>query len=181
MENRNMCCPQQLNRQLRLLWSQHVYRTRFFIISTAAELADLPYVTKWLLQNPGDFAAVLQRFYGRARAERFKQLFTSHLTIAAELVNAAKSGDTAKADSARARWYANADEIAAFLSAMNPFWNRETWTDMLYDHLEMTENEAALRLTGKYPEDIAEFNRIEDEALKMADVMSDGIIRQFCR
>ena len=169
----------RLNNRLRKLWPQHVYRTRFFIISTASELADLPFVTKWLLRNPGDFAAALEPFYGKARADWLRQLLTDHLMIAGELVNAAKNHETAKVELARKRWYGNADEIAEFLAKINPYWSREKWTKLLYDHLRMTEREAVLRLSGKYPEDIAEFGSIENEALEMADYMLEGMIRQF--
>lgn len=48
-----------LMQRLRQLWEQHVYWTRFFIISTAAGLADLAPVTERLLQNPKDFARAL--------------------------------------------------------------------------------------------------------------------------
>ncbi len=179
MKKAKFSCSIWLNNKLRLLWSQHVYRTRLFIISTASELADLPYTTKWLLQNPGDFAAVLEPFYGKHRADKFELLLTEHLTNAAELVNAAKNKETAKADSARKRWYKNADEIAEFLSNINPYWNRQKWTNMLYSHLKMTENEAIFRLSGKYPEDIDTFNSIEREAMEMADYMASGMSRQF--
>lgn len=58
-----------LMQRLRQLWEQHVCWTRFFIISTAAGLADLSPVTDRLLQNPKDFApgtdAVFQRAHGR--------------------------------------------------------------------------------------------------------------------
>lgn len=52
---------------------------------------------------------------------------------------------------------------------------------MMFSHLEMTEKEATLRLSGKYEADIKMFNNIEDEALKMADYMSCGIIQQCFR
>lgn len=45
-----------LMNRIRQLWEQHVYWTRFFIISTAADLGDLEPVTNRLLQNPKDFA-----------------------------------------------------------------------------------------------------------------------------
>lgn len=169
-----------LMKELRTLWEQHVYWTRFFIISTAAGLGDLQPVTDRLLRNPGDFAAALAPFYGAKLSNCFKDLFTQHLLIAADLVNAAKAGETAKADDARKRWYANADELACFLAGINPCWREATWRAMLYDHLDMTEQEAVLRLGGHYAEDIEVFDRIEEEALHMADAMSGGIIRQFC-
>lgn len=99
--------------------------------------------------------------------------------IAADLLNAAKNGETEKADCARKKWYRNADEIACFLSSVNPCWSKTKWQEMLYSHLEMTEKEATLRLQGKYDEDIKVFDDIENEALKMANYMFCGIINRF--
>ncbi|MDD6334603.1 MAG: hypothetical protein PUB04_09145 [Clostridia bacterium] len=76
--------------RIRNLWEQHVYWTRFFIISTASDLADLQYITNRLLENPKDFAEMLTPFYGLRNAKHFEELFTQHLTIGAELVNASK-------------------------------------------------------------------------------------------
>ncbi len=164
---------------LRKLWEQHVYWTRFFIISTAADLGDLEPVTKRLLQNPGDFAAAFAPFYTSKITDEFKNLLTQHLLIAADLVNAAKNQESAKVEEARRKWYMNADDIAKFLSDINPYWNKEKWRTLLYSHLKMTEKEAVLRLSEKYAEDIKIFDMIEKEALEMADLMSFGIICQF--
>lgn len=164
-----------LMNQLRLLWTQHVYWTRFFIISTAANLADLEPVTNRLLRNPKDFARLLAPVYGEKTAERFQELFTQHLLIAADLVNAAKNGQTEKENAAREKWYQNAEEIAAFLSSINSCWSKMKWQNMLYSHLKMTEQEATLRLQGNYEADIKVFEGIEREALQMADYMWEGI------
>ena len=50
---------------------------------------------------------------------------------------------------------------------------------MLYTHLDLTKNEVSLRLQGKYAEDVANFDRIEMEALEMADYFTMGIVYQF--
>lgn len=165
--------------EMRELWTQHVYWTRFFIISTISELDDLKCVTNRLIENPGDFARVLRNFYGTAKAETFKKLLTEHLKIGGDLVNAAKDGNTEKADTLRKKWYENADDIAEFLCRINPFWNENEWRDMLYSHLELTEKEVGYRLKKEYPKDIANFDTIENEAMEMADYMSQGIIKQF--
>ncbi len=177
----NYFSPRQLElvNTLRRLWMEHVMWTRSFIISTAANLPDLDAVTKRLLRNPADFAAILSRFYGEPNARKFESLLRDHLLIAAALVNAAKAGDTKTADEQRQKWYANADDIAAFLSEINPFWSRENWQAMLYDHLKMTENEAGQYLTGQYPASIEQYDSIQNQALRMADDMSYGIINQF--
>lgn len=168
-----------LMNQLRQLWTQHVYWTRLFIVSTVFGLPDLEPVTNRLLQNPADFAKLLMPIYGAETANRFKTLLTEHLSIASDLLNAAKNKETDKADAARVKWYKNADEIAAFLPTVNPYWNEARWRSMLYNHLEMTEREATLQLQGNYPASIKLFESVENEALKMADYMAEGIIKQF--
>lgn len=106
------CNRQEIINKMRKLWSQHVYWTRFFIISTAEELPDLKYVTNRLLENPGDFAKVFKIFFCEQKANEFKKLLTEHLQIAGDLVNADKDGNTAKADELRKKWYENADDMA---------------------------------------------------------------------
>jgi hypothetical protein len=170
-----------LNNMLRLLWEQHVWWTRSFIISVAADLPDLNVVTARLLRNPKDFQAALEPLYGPEIAAEFARLLTEHLTIAAELVQAAKAGDTARAADAERRWYRNADEIACFLARINPFWSQEEWRAMLHEHLAMTKDEAVAVLSGRFEQSIQIFDQVELQALEMADVMTEGIVRQFPR
>lgn len=167
-----------LMNRIRQLWEQHVYWTRFFIISTAANLNDLKPVTDRLLQNPKDFAQLLTPLYGVKTACRFQELFTQHLLIAADLVNAAKNGEKEKVDCAREKWYENADEIAAFLASVNRCWKEARWKEMLHCHLKMTEKEALLYLQGNYAASIEVFDKIENEALNMADDMFCGTIHK---
>lgn len=174
LNGRQIC----LMNQLRVLWQQHVYRTRFFIISTAADLPDLKAVTQWLFENPGDFAKTLAPIYGCEAAKRFETLLHEHLAIGGELVNAAKNQNRKLADSARKRWYKNADDIAAFWACLNGCRIEENWKRMLYSHLDMTEKEAVLRLKGDYAADIKMFDSIEKEALKMADCMFFDIVNR---
>ncbi|MDD4003223.1 MAG: acetylglutamate kinase [Clostridia bacterium] len=181
MFSQNILDSQQvmLSNTIRRLWFEHILWTRFFIISTAEELGDLEFVTQRLLKNPSDFGEVLGKFYDKSVADRFIKLFTDHLLIAADLVNAAKAGDSKSAEMARIRWYDNADDIAGFFAKINPFWSERQWQQMLYEHLELTEEEAAQRLAGNYQRDIELFDDIEEQALHMADVMTRGLLRQF--
>ncbi|MDF2473575.1 MAG: hypothetical protein K0R21_1357, partial [Anaerocolumna sp.] len=58
-------------------------------------------------------------------------------------------------------------------------WSQSVWKEMMYDHLSMLEHEVSARIQGRYQEDIAVYDDIQKQALMMADVMSEGIIRQF--
>ncbi|MEA5057656.1 MAG: LysM domain-containing protein [Anaerotignum propionicum] len=167
-----------LNNRLRLLWEQHVYWTRMFITSLVFGLPDAEYVANRLLQNPKDFAVVLWEFYEEDDVSTFVELFTDHLNIAAELVKAAKAGDSAAAADAEKRWYANADMIAEFFENINPYWSAREWKKLLYNHLAMTKEVAVNMLNQKYENSIRDFNNIEQEALLMADTMTQGILKQ---
>lgn len=164
---------------MRMLWEQHVVWTRLTIISIVENLPDVELVTKRLLRNPKDFENALEPFYGNRIASEFNSLLTSHLTIAADLVKAAKAGDSKAAAKFEKEWYANADEIASFLGSINPYWPREEWRKMLYEHLSLTKSEAVDLITKKYKESIEVYDKIEMQALEMADMMAEGIIKQF--
>jgi hypothetical protein len=170
---------QTLSNHMRLLWEQHVYWTRMLILSMAFGLPDTEFVANRLLRNPKDFEAALRPFYGEDIAAKFAELFTSHLTIAAELVKAAMAGNSDAAADAEKRWYANADQIAAFFGSLNPYWSAQEWQKMLYDHLAMTKTEAVDILTQGYMNSIGTFENIEQQAMVMADTMTRGIVKQF--
>lgn len=169
----------ELVNDMRMLWEQHVAWTRMTIISMAAGLPDTEAVTQRLLRNPDDFEKALTPYYGREKAANFSRLFKTHLVIAAELVRAAKAGDSKAAADAEKRWYANADEIAAYLSSINPYWSEQALKTMLHEHLALTKEEAVERLNQNYEADIAVYDRIEKQALTMADVLARGIVKQF--
>lgn len=163
----------------RMLWEQHVYWTRMAVMGIVHNLPEAELIQKRLLRNPVDFANTLLPFYGEDAATDFEKLFTDHLTIAAELVKAVKAGDNAAATNANKRWHDNADQIAAFLASVNPYWADDDWSAMLNEHLNLLADNAAQMITGKHEESINGFDDIEMQALEMADVMADGLAMQF--
>ena len=76
------------------------------------------------------------------------------------------------------RWHENAEQIATFLSGANPHWSRADLLSMLNTHLSLTTTEATLRLQRNWGEDAANFDRIFDQAMAMADALSSGVIAQ---
>lgn len=169
----------ELRNTWRVLWEQHVAWTRMTIISDVFGLPDLSFVAGRLLYNAQDMAVVIRRFYGDLAANTFKELMTAHLLIAIDLVNAAKAGDAAAVVEAEKRWYGNADDIAGFLAHLNPYWPQDAVKTMLYHHLALTKKEAEAILAGEYNLSIQLYDRIEQQALEMADAFAEGIIKQF--
>ncbi|MEK4230558.1 hypothetical protein [Solibacillus sp. FSL H8-0538] len=169
----------ELKSMNRLLWLEHVNWTRMTISSIVFNLPDLPFVQERLLQNATDLGNFLRPFYGDQLADRFAVLIKEHLVIAAELVTAAVKGDTQTADAKEKEWYRNADDIAAFLSSINPYLGKEELQKMFYTHLALTKSEAVSMIQKNYKLSIDIFDQIEAQALEMADMISSAIIMQF--
>lgn len=165
---------------MRKLWEDHITWTRLYIISAAADLPDQQLTAGRLLQNQVDIGDAIKPFYGEEAGDQLTALLTDHILIAVDLINAAKAGDQAAFADANARWYANADDIAAFLNAANPEeWPLEEMRMMMREHLDLTLQEASARLSGDFAADIAAYDAIHLQILEMADMLSEGIINQF--
>ncbi|HTM23079.1 MAG TPA: hypothetical protein VL172_21310 [Kofleriaceae bacterium] len=163
------------------LWEDHVTWTRVFIISAVAGSPDKDAATKRLLQNQDDIGNAIKPFYGDAAGAKLTALLREHILIAADVVTAAKAGDKAKLDAANTRWHANADEIAAFLAKANPAWHLDDMKAMMKDHLDLTTAEAVARIHEDWNADVAAYDKVHDQILKMSKMLSDGIVQQFPR
>jgi hypothetical protein len=170
----------EFSNTMRKLWEDHIIWTRQFIVSDLAGLPDTSLAAQRLLMNQDDIGDAIKPFYGDSAGEQLSSLLRQHILIAAELLDAAKRGDTAAFNDANTRWYANADEIAAFLAAANPdYWPLDDMKAMMHDHLDLTLQEASARLAGNWSADITAFDQIHLQILSMADMLSQGIINQF--
>jgi hypothetical protein len=164
----------------RKLWEDHIVWTRQFIVSAIADLPDTEAAAGRLLANQDHIGNAIKPYYGEAAGEQLSALLRDHILIAADLLEAAKDGDSAGVEEANARWHANANDIADFLSAANPrHWTKSEMREMMAEHLEWTLNEAVARLNADWSADIHAYNRIHRDILHMADMLSVGIIKQF--
>jgi hypothetical protein len=162
------------------LWDDHVSWTRLYIVSALAGLPDKDAVAQRLLQNQTDIGNAIKPYYGDAAGNKLTELLRTHILTAGDIITYAKSGDNAKMQEASNRWYANADEIASFLSGANPqHWPMAEMKKMMHDHLDLTAQELSYRLKGDWPNDIATFDKVHTQILQMADMLSSGIIEQF--
>ena len=168
--------------EMRKLWEDHIVWTRMAIVSLTSDTADTEASVGRLLQNQTDIGDAVKPFYGDAAGTELTRLLREHITIAAELIGAAKTGDEAGVAAAQAAWGANADAIAEFLQGANPrHWPLAELQAMLHDHLDLTTQEAVARLQGDWAADVAAYDEIHVQALHMADMLSVGIVKQFPR
>jgi len=164
---------------MRRLWTDHVVWTRGYIIAATTNDPGTPQVAARLMRNQEDIGNAVKPYYGDAAGAKLTTLLKEHISIAVDLVAAAKASDNAKVADADRRWHNNSAELATFLSGANPNWPRETLRTMLDEHLRLTTEEAKARLEKRWADDTRIFDEILGQALHMADALSDGIIKQF--
>lgn len=168
-----------LRTAMRTLWADHVIWTRGFIVAAVNDDPSAPAALARLLRNQEDIGNAIVPFYGPAAGARLTELLKEHITIAGDLVVAAKAGNSAAQADADRRWHANAADIATFLSGANPHWPRATLVSMLNTHLALTTQAAVARLQRNWNGDVTTFDRIFAQAMEMADALTDGIRAQF--
>jgi hypothetical protein len=169
-----------LNQTMRKLWEEHVTWTRLYIVSALSGLPDAQPTADRLLRNQDDIGNAMKPFYGAAAGDQLTALLRTHITQAADLVKAAKAGDNAALGKAKNAWFANADDIATFLSQANPKnWPADQVKAMMHTHLDQTIAEATDHLKGNTTQEIADYDAIENHILKLADTLSTGIVAQY--
>lgn len=175
------CCKEKVSLQLtmRKLWEDHITYTRNYIISALADLEDTNAVAARLLKNQDDIGDAIKPYYGRSAGNKLSELLRNHIIIATEVVKAAKMGNREELDKSQTKWKANADDIAVFLSDANKNWSKRTLTNMLYQHLKFTTGEVVSRLNKNWEDDIRFYDKGHMHMLKFADVLTEGIEKQF--
>lgn len=168
-----------LHQDMRQLWSDHVIWTRDYIVAAVGDQPDAQAAATRLLKNQDDIGAAIAAYYGKPAGDKLTALLKEHITIAVDIIKFAKAGDKASQQQADAKWKKNAEDIADFLAKANPNWPRATLVDMMNRHLSTTTDEVVARLTKNWDADVKAFDAVYAHILMMADLLSDGIVKQF--
>jgi len=177
--NNKISKSEQLRMAMYKLWEDHIVWTRNVILNIMDDLPGTDQAVNRLLQNQDDIGNAVKPFYGEAGGKELTRLLREHITIAADLLKAAKIGNNSAFDATNKKWFANADEISGFLSKANPNWKLNDMKKMMNDHLTLTTEEAVARLKKDYVADVKAYDKVHEEILMMADMLTDGIIKQF--
>lgn len=187
MVNENYYAPEDLKDAMKLLWLQQIMWTRFLMVSMLSDLPDLEVVTNRLFESPKDFSDLFAWYYGKDIAGQFEELLRKHLTLTVNLINSYKIAfslhqpieNSSMSKQIEQAWYDNAKQISSFISKINPNWNENQLNTILRDHLDMTKDEIIKHLYGQYAADVYQYDFIEYHILMLADILSNGIIKQF--
>ena len=168
-----------LKQDMRKLWTDHVVWTRDYIIAAVGDQPNAQAAANRLMKNQEDIGNAVGKIYGPAAGQQLTTLLKDHISIAVDLIKAAKAGDKAAQQKADAKWQQNAMDIAAFLSKANPNWPRVTLVDLMKGHLSTTTDQVVARLNKRWEDDIRAFDEVYRHILMLSDALADGIVKQF--
>lgn len=163
----------------RKLWINHVLWTRNYIISDMNSLEDKAQVLERLLKNQDDIGNSIKPYYGEEAGNKLSSLLREHIKLAGQVLDAAQSGNKNDFEKNNKLWYQNAEQIADFLSSANPNYSNKTLKIMLHKHLDLILEAVNARLKKDWKADIDAYDRGDDHMIMFADILSDGIIKQF--
>jgi len=164
---------------MRKFWVDHITWTRMWLVSFANDTGDSQAIATRLLKNQEDIGNAIKPYYGEDAGNMLTALLKEHITLAVEVVTAAKANDTDVLDAANTKWYDNANQIADFLASANPNWSATELRNMMKDHLDTLTQETTDILNKNYESGIAVYDTIHNHILILADTLSSGIVKQF--
>lgn len=104
-------------------------------------------------------------------------LLKSNITMSKNFIKARKAGDTSMSLDAEEGMKTNAVSIAAFLSGLNPVWSHTLLETMLLDYISLLREETISHLNKNSDTDIAAHEKLQKHAIKIADALTDGIVK----
>lgn len=169
----------KLREDMRKVWTDHVVWTRNYTVSAVDGTPDQGKMLERLLQNQVDIGNAIKPYYGEAAGNQLAKLLKDHILIAGKVLDAAKSQNQADLKKYNTEWYKNGDDIVEFLSGLNNNWSLNELRDMFHMHLQLVTDGVVARIKKDPAADILALDKGTLHMLIFADVLSDGIIKQF--
>jgi hypothetical protein len=165
---------------MRGLWTDEADWTRLVLTANAADASDASEIdaaAQRLSRDPIEIGEAVKPFYGERAGQELAVLLRGHLRGAAEVLSAVRANDAAGLEAARRAWYANAGEIAAFLSDADPRrFPRAEVEPMLRVPMDLVLHAASDQRQGRLSESLSDFDRARREGQHVAEMLSVGIL-----
>lgn len=171
--------PGELRMEMRRIWDDQATYTRNFIIAALEMSPDQGPVIDAFLSHQVVIAGALAPFYGEAASNQLALLLREHVFVTGDLLRTISEGDVERVPRAHANWVDNCQQIAAYLAMLNPRWNRKQLDAALQAYLDLTMDEIAGRSIRNWEHDVTAYERVSAHTARLADFISNGIIRQF--
>ena len=165
-----------LETAMRGWWADEADWTRL-VLTAAPGAPELEATAQRMLRDPGEIGEAVKPYYGETAGKELAALLRVHLQGAANVLAAFRAGDEGRLEAAKQAWYGNAGEIATFLSDADPRrFQRSEIEPMLRRPLDLVLRGAIDHREGRHVESASDFDRARMEGLRVAEILSNGIL-----
>lgn len=163
--------------RIRMLWFDLIAWVRFYMLSRYEEIGKPDEVLARLRQVPLEYVSNLEKIFGEhpGEEELLRQL-NEYIDLIDALITAQMEGDQAEIDRITRLLYQNANERAASVSSINPYWTEDGWRARMYNHLRYTIDESSALLAKNYVKSFNIFSMLMNLAGSASDYLAQGLI-----
>ena len=170
----------EMQQNLRDLWVGHIFWVRHVVSNIATnEPEERDAAEKEVVENTKQIASAMAPFYGEAVSEKLYRLLDTNIGAVREYSEATATGDKRQQDAALAHLASNADEIADFLSHLNPYLHKDTVRSLIATHgahhvLQINQYKAK-----DYAPLGATWPMMRQHIYVIADTLTTALVKQF--
>jgi hypothetical protein len=126
---------EEMKQTLRDLWVGHIFWVRHVVSNIATnDPEERDAAEKEVVENTKQIANAMAPFYGEAASEKLYRLLDGNIAAVREYSEATIAENKQQQDAALVHLASNADEIADFLSHLNPYLHKDTVRNLIATH-----------------------------------------------
>lgn len=160
-----------------MFWFDLTNWTRAFMLSRYQDVGNEDEVYARLQRVVTDFINNLKQVFGDTPAVNELQLaLNAYIDLIDSLITAQMDGNVEQVDLITRQLYQNADNIAASLAAITPYWDQDEWRTILYNNLRSTLDETTMFLTEDYARNLDIFSTLISQSESSGDYLAQGVL-----
>jgi len=170
----------ELQQNLRDLWVGHIFWVRHIVSNIATnDPEERDAAEKEVETNTKQIANTITPFYGEAAAEKFHRLLDGNVGAVEEYSEATVAGNKRQQDAALAHLASNADEIADFLSRLNPYLQKDIVRSLIATHGAHHVLQINQYKMKDYAPLGATWPMMRQHVYVIADTLTTALVKQF--
>ncbi len=180
VENTNPARVAEMKQAFRDLWVGHIFWVRHVVSNDATHnQEERDAAEKEVVENAKQIAHTMTPFYGEEAAQKFLTLLDINYGAVRDYSGASIVGDTRRQDAALALLESNADDIADFLSHLNPYLKKDTVRGMIAAHSAHHVLQINQYKDREYAHLGATWPMMRQHVYAIADTLTMALVRQF--
>lgn len=168
---------QELKTEIAKLWVDNAIYTRQAILCLTDRLPGSQETLYRLMVNQEQLGEVFNKYYGRKLGDEFCQLLSSNTSLVVRIIRSKNDKDTNDLINSQKRMVKHYSDIVDFLVKINPHYNKQDLEKEISILVDLMNKQIDYRIRGLYDLDIENFDKIINESILFANILSEEIIK----